>query len=151
MRAGFLSATRPLYHKGSQPIKHGTSYSHTGFLAQQKNFYLSPGETELVTIRMIRSGKTLEAVVITEEKERRENSLVKVNPKTALTMPSTTGGVEALIKTLVGSNNELTSQYNVRGGNYDENIVYINDYEVYRPYLVSNGQQKVKFYQTRKW
>jgi len=57
-------------------------------------------------------------------------------------LPSTTGGVESLIKTLVGSNNELSSQYSVRGGNYDENLVYINDFEIYRPYLVSNGQQE---------
>ncbi|MFT3911028.1 MAG: TonB-dependent receptor [Ferruginibacter sp.] len=118
------------------------TFSHTGFLSVQKNFYLSPNETENITIRMKHSDKTMEAVVITDERERRENSLVKINPKNAITLPSTTGGVEALIKTLVGSNNELTSQYNVRGGNYDENIVYINDFEIYRPYLISSGQQE---------
>ena len=58
------------------------------------------------------------------------------------TLPSATGGVEGLIKILVGSNNELTSQYNVRGGNYDENLIYINDFEIFRPYLVRNGQQE---------
>ncbi len=118
------------------------TFTHTGFITNQKNFYLSPGETEHIIIRMERIGKTLETVVITEERERRENSLVKINPKNAITLPSTTGGVEALIKTLVGSNNELSSQYNVRGGNYDENLVYINDFEIYRPYLVSSGQQE---------
>ena len=118
------------------------TFTHTGYLAVQKNFYLSPGENESIVIRLIRSGKTLEAVTVQDEKERRENSLVKINPKNAITMPSTTGGVEALIKTLVGSNNELTSQYNVRGGSYDENLVYINDFEIYRPYLVSSGQQE---------
>ena len=118
------------------------TFSHTGFLSVQKNFYLSPGETENVRIRMVHADKTLEAVIITDERERKENSLVKINPKNAITLPSTTGGVEGLIKTLVGSNNELTSQYNVRGGNYDENIIYINDFEIYRPYLVSSGQQE---------
>ena len=118
------------------------TFSHTGFLPVQKNFYLSPSETENITIRMTRTGKTLNAVVISDERDRRENSLVKINPKNAITLPSTTGGVEALVKTLVGSNNELTSQYNVRGGNYDENLVYINDFEIYRPYLVSSGQQE---------
>ncbi|MFT3981808.1 MAG: TonB-dependent receptor [Ferruginibacter sp.] len=117
-------------------------FSHTGYTNTQKNFYLSPGETEMVVVKMNRSGKTLDEVVITDDKEREETGLVKVNPKTAITLPSTTGGVEALIKTLVGSNNELSSQYNVRGGNYDENLVYINDFEVYRPYLVSSGQQE---------
>lgn len=118
------------------------TFSHTGFLPVQKNFYLNPGETENVTIRMTRSGATLETVVVADDKERKENGLIKINPKNAITLPSTTGGVEALIKTLVGSNNELSSQYNVRGGNYDENLVYINDFEIYRPYLVSSGQQE---------
>ena len=117
-------------------------FSHTGYVAQQKNFYLSQGETETITIRLKTAGVTMDEIVITDERERNENSLVKINPKTAITLPSTTGGVEALIKVLVGSNNELSSQYNVRGGNYDENLVYINDFEVYRPYLVSSGQQE---------
>jgi hypothetical protein len=50
--------------------------------------------------------------------------------------------VEGLIKTIVGSNNELTSQYNVRGGSYDENLIYVNDFEIFRPYLVRSGQQE---------
>ena len=118
------------------------TFSYTGFKTVQKNFFLSNGETENVMIRMINQSETMNAIVITDEKERNENGLIKINPKNAVLIPSTTGGVESLIKTLVGSNNELSSQYNVRGGNYDENIVYINDFEVYRPYLVSNGQQE---------
>ncbi|MFI5187466.1 MAG: TonB-dependent receptor plug domain-containing protein, partial [Chitinophagales bacterium] len=51
-------------------------------------------------------------------------------------------GVESLIKIFVGSNNELTSQYNVRGGSYDENLVYVNDFEIFRPYLINNAQQE---------
>ncbi|MBD0350774.1 MAG: TonB-dependent receptor plug domain-containing protein, partial [Flavisolibacter sp.] len=48
----------------------------------------------------------------------------------------------SLIKIFVGSNNELTSQYNVRGGSYDENLIYVNDFEIFRPYLVRSGQQE---------
>ncbi len=57
---------------------------------------------------------------------------------------STGGGIEALIKTLPGvsSTNELSSQYSVRGGSYDENSVYVNGIEVYRPYLVRTGEQE---------
>lgn len=117
-------------------------FSHSGFISQQKNFFLSNNERETVQIRMISGGKTMDEVIITDERDRNENSLIRINPKNAITLPSATGGVEALIKVLVGSNNELTSQYNVRGGNYDENLVYINDFEVYRPYLVSSGQQE---------
>ncbi len=59
-----------------------------------------------------------------------------------MNIPSPVGGIESLIKIFVGSNNELTSQYSVRGGNYDENLIYVNDFEVFRPYLVRSGQQE---------
>jgi len=117
-------------------------FSHADFLDVQKNFYLSEGEEEQVTVRLSRNSKTLETVVISDDKERKETGLIKINPKSAVTLPGATGGIEGLIKTLVGSNNELTSQYSVRGGNYDENLIYINDFEIYRPYLVRNGQQE---------
>ena len=117
-------------------------FSHSGFRDEQKNFYLSDNEEEQLTVKLARNGKTLETVIISNQKERIEAGLVKINPKSATLLPSATGGVEGLIKTLVGSNNELTSQYSVRGGNYDENIIYINDFEIYRPYLVNNGQQE---------
>ncbi|MGN6248378.1 MAG: TonB-dependent receptor [Ginsengibacter sp.] len=117
-------------------------FTHTGFHSQQKNFYLSPGEKEQLTVKLIRSSETLQTVVVKSEKERKETGLIRINPKNAVAVPSATGGVESLVKTLVGSNNELTSQYSVRGGNYDENLIYINDFEIYRPYLVTNGQQE---------
>lgn len=117
-------------------------FTHTGFHDQQKDFYLSPGENEHITVKLIRSSETLQTVVINNEKERKETGLIKINPESAITAPGATSGVEGLIKTLVGSNNELTSQYAVRGGNYDENLIYINDFEIYRPYLIRNGEQE---------
>ncbi|MGH2648467.1 MAG: TonB-dependent receptor, partial [Ginsengibacter sp.] len=117
-------------------------FSFTGYRDEQKNFYLSENEQEQLTIKLERNGKTLRTVVITDQKERTETGLIKINPKSTTSLPSATGGVEALIKILVGSNNELTSQYSVRGGNYDENLIYINDFEIYRPFLVSNAQQE---------
>ncbi len=61
-----------------------------------------------------------------------------------MVIPSVTGGVEAIITTLPGvaSFSELSSAYSVRGGSYDENLVYLNDVEVYRPYLIRSGQQE---------
>jgi len=54
------------------------------------------------------------------------------------------GGVEGVVKTFAGvsSRNEMSSQYNVRGGNFDENLVYINGFEVFRPFLARAGQQE---------
>ncbi|MGV3766450.1 MAG: TonB-dependent receptor [Chitinophagaceae bacterium] len=117
-------------------------FSYTGYKPLQKNFILNTGEVETVTIKLERETNTLKEVVVTNNTDRYQPGLVSINPKNALILPSTTGGIESLIKILVGSNNELTSQYSVRGGNYDENLIYINDFEVYRPYLVRSGQQE---------
>jgi CarboxypepD_reg-like domain len=117
-------------------------FSYTGYAATQKNFYLSDNEEEKITIRLQKDNKTLQTVVVSNDRERKELGLTKINPKNAIVLPSTTGGIEGLIKILVGSNNELTSQYSVRGGNYDENLIYINDFEIFRPYLVRSGQQE---------
>jgi hypothetical protein len=85
---------------------------------------------------------TLSTVQI-EDKQARSSTLTRIDPKLLYTLP-TTGGFEAILKTLPGvsSNNELSSQYNVRGGNYDENLIYVNDIEIYRPFLVRSGQQE---------
>ena len=84
----------------------------------------------------------MQEVVITDQRDRREAGLIRPNPKTILNLPSAVTGVESLIKIFVGSNNELTSQYSVRGGSYDENLIYVNDFEIFRPYLVRSGQQE---------
>ncbi|MGB8195172.1 MAG: TonB-dependent receptor [Chitinophagaceae bacterium] len=117
-------------------------FTFTGYKTEQRNFLLNDKEEERIVVRMERGARQLEQVVVTDERERREAGLVRLNPKAALNIPSPTGGIESLIKVFVGSNNELTSQYAVRGGNYDENLIYVNDFEVFRPYLVRSGQQE---------
>ena len=69
---------------------------------------------------------------------------VSINARQAGQIASVSGGIEGLIKTLpsVNSNTELSSQYMVRGGNYDENLIYINDIEIYRPFLIRNSMQE---------
>lgn len=73
-----------------------------------------------------------------------ESNLVKLEAKHLDLNPDLSGNLESLIKTMPGvsSNTELSSQYSVRGGNYDENLVYVNDIEIYRPMLVRSGQQE---------
>ncbi|HRQ49882.1 MAG TPA: carboxypeptidase-like regulatory domain-containing protein [Agriterribacter sp.] len=118
------------------------TFSFTGFHTVQRSFYLSGQEHEKVVILLRTSSKVLQEVIVKDNRDRMETGLIRLHPKHALTMPSATGGVESLIKIFVGSNNELTSQYTVRGGNYDENLVYVNDFEIFRPYLVRSGQQE---------
>lgn len=117
-------------------------FSFTGYKTEQRNFLLSENEEETIIIRMERGSKTLTEVIITDQRERREAGLIRPNPKSIINLPAPVMGVESLIKIFVGSNNELTSQYSVRGGSYDENLIYVNDFEIFRPYLVRNGQQE---------
>ena len=75
---------------------------------------------------------------------REQVSISRIDPLAAKEIPSPFGDFSAILKTLPGvtSNNELSSTYNVRGGNYDENLVYVNGFEIYRPFLVSQAQQE---------
>lgn len=88
----------------------------------------------------------IQEVVFQKKAKRTINDLtsVEISAKEAQTVISLGGGVESLIKSLpsVNSNAELSSQYMVRGGNYDENLIYINDIELYRPFLVRNSLQE---------
>ncbi len=79
-----------------------------------------------------------------EDEQIRSTNLIRIDPKIAFSIPTSSDKIPTLLKTLPGvsSNNELSSQYSVRGGNYDENLVYVNDIEIYRPYLVRSGQQE---------
>ena len=117
-------------------------FSYTGYKSLQQNFILNDKEEERIIIRMERSESKLDSITVTDERDRKEAGLIRINPKDAINIPTPIGGIESLIKVYVGSNNELTSQYSVRGGNYDENLIYVNDFEIFRPYLVSNAQQE---------
>ena len=77
--------------------------------------------------------------------EQTSGSLTKINADLTHVLTDAGGGnIEGLVKTQLGvtSNNELSSTYRVRGGNYDENLVYVNDIEIYRPFLIRAGQQE---------
>ncbi len=74
----------------------------------------------------------------------RDKSVVELDARSLAFQTGPMSGVESLIKTLPGvvSNSELSSQYSVRGGNFDENLVYVNGIEVYRPFLARAGEQE---------
>jgi hypothetical protein len=89
-------------------------------------------------------GINLSQFVFTEEKDRDRPSTITINAREIKQLPNVSGSFEQVLKTLPGvtSNNELSSQYNVRGGNYDENLIYVNDIEIYRPFLPRSGQSE---------
>jgi len=83
-------------------------------------------------------------VVIMANNKKRVQGIAIIEPELIRKIPGANAGVENILKSLPGvnSNNELSTQYAVRGGNYDENLVYVNEIEVYRPFLVHSGQQE---------
>lgn len=87
---------------------------------------------------------TTEVEVLSDERLRDLPSMTEIKPRDVKNLPSAFGDFNMILATLPGvvSNNELSSQYSVRGGNYDENLVYVNDIEIYRPFLVRAGQQE---------
>ncbi len=103
---------------------------------------LLEGEVSSITITLKSSTKVLKVTTIVNNKKRNQAGNVAINNKMADYSPNIVGGIEGLLKVFLSNSNELTSQYNVRGGNFDENLVYINDFEVYRPFLVRSGQQE---------
>ncbi len=83
-------------------------------------------------------------VVIRSNQRQNVTGVTTIAPEILRTIKGAQPGVENILKTLPGVNisNELSTQYSVRGGNFDENLVYVNDIEVYRPFLVRSGQQE---------
>lgn len=117
-------------------------FSYTGYKNLQRNFNLLENEHENITVTLQPRQNVLQGVTVTDNRTRTEAGRINIDPEKALLNPSPLGNIESLIKIFTGSNNELTSQYNVRGGSYDENLIYVNDFEVFRPYLVRSGQQE---------
>ncbi|MBC7426145.1 MAG: TonB-dependent receptor, partial [Bacteroidia bacterium] len=120
-------------------------------------FSLLSYEKQYVTIQPIPEGETfLRDVFLTEEKiyvidtagktadKNDQIGITSIKPGDLHTLPSASGDFNDAIKSQAGvsSGNELSSQYNVRGGSFDENLVYVNDIEIYRPQLIHSGQQE---------
>ena len=97
-----------------------------------------------LNIRLSQSTEELKEIVIDTNLKKRFEGTTIISPDVIRRIPGANAGVENLLKTLPGvySNNELSTQYAVRGGNYDENLVYVNEIEVYRPFLIRSGQQE---------
>lgn len=111
--------------------------------------------TKVRVLRRPRGKQTLQVVLHSADNELGEVTITGTKIQTGQTqeikkedlkkLPSTTGNaVEELIQSQAGvsTHSELSSQYNVRGGSFDENSVYINNVEIYRPFLVRSGQQE---------
>lgn len=123
-------------------------------IAQKENFKtfskkINPTpKSQSLTILFVNIGKekTIQEVVFQKKGKPKVTDLtsVEISSQQAQQVASLSGGIEGILKTLpsVNSNTELSSQYMVRGGNYDENLIYINDIEIYKPFLIRNSLQE---------
>ena len=117
-------------------------FSMVGYQERRRVLY-HPRTTQTLQIEL-HSKNELSGVTVTQRR-RQTDQMEQLDIKDIKGAPSTTGNaVEELIQQQAGvsTHNELSSQYNVRGGSFDENTVYINNVEVYRPLLIRSGQQE---------
>ena len=120
------------------------TYSHIGHKNVQATLNLSNNEDYEFNPVMKTDIEQIATVVISGRENKRVEGITTLSPEAIRRMPSAISGVTSLLTSLPGinSNNELSTQYAVRGGNYDENLVYVNEIEVYRPFLIRSGQQE---------
>ncbi len=116
--------------------------SYIGYVKDTFHLQLAPGEIRRImsTLRML--PENIDEVVVESMSDRAE-ALQQLNIKSIGHIPLPSGNIESLLSTMGASNrNEMSSQYSVRGGNFDENLIYVNGIEIYRPLLVKSGQQE---------
>ena len=135
---GFYSLTVPANKKITLIFTHVSLKKTTAILE------LKPNEDFEFNVTMNEKAEQMGEVIITANNRKRVQGITTIEPEVIRRIPGANAGIENILKTLPGvySNNELSTQYAVRGGNYDENLVYVNEVEVYRPFLVRSGQQE---------
>lgn len=119
-------------------------YSHLEYESDTISLTIAPGD-KVTRNRNLALKTNLLSTVNIIDKQERANSISRLQPKTIQVIPSASMGIEAILTGQLGvmkGGGELSSQYSVRGGNFDENLVYVNDIEVYRPFLIRSGQQE---------
>ncbi|RED49614.1 TonB-dependent receptor [Seonamhaeicola aphaedonensis] len=119
-------------------------FTHLSFKKVSSVFNLKNGEELEFNPVLKTSVEQISTVTINTTRRKEVEGIINIQPEVIRKIPGANAGVENLLMTLPGvsNNNELSTQYSVRGGNFDENLVYINDIEVYRPFLIRSGQQE---------
>lgn len=130
------------YSFSLKPGNYIFNFSYLGFKSINVEIKVIDKDVDL-SVTLQKDLQQLKQVVV-EDQQARNTGMISVNSKLASSNPNVSQSFESILKQLPGvsTNNELSSQYSVRGGNFDENLIYINDIEIYKPYLVRNGQQE---------
>ncbi|MBT8393594.1 MAG: TonB-dependent receptor [Bacteroidia bacterium] len=119
-------------------------FSHLSHKKVVATFNLKNGEELEFNPVMDVQIEQIGTVIIKGNRKKEVEGIITIKPEQIRKIPGANPGIENILQTLPGvsSNNELSTQYSVRGGNYDENLVYVNEIEVYRPFLIRSGQQE---------
>ena len=119
-------------------------FTHISLKKNTVTLQLKPNEDYEFNLVLNDRAEGLGEVIVIANNKKRIQGVVTIEPQVIRRIPGANAGVENILKSLPGvsSNNELSTQYSVRGGNYDENLVYVNEIEVYRPFLIRSGQQE---------
>ncbi|WPR70054.1 carboxypeptidase-like regulatory domain-containing protein [Flavobacterium sp. NG2] len=119
-------------------------FSHISLKRVSVVLSLREGEEYEFNVVMNEQQEQMGEIVVTNSNRRQIQGVTSIEPELIRKMAGANAGIENILKALPGvnSNNELSTQYAVRGGNYDENLVYVNEIEVYRPFLIRSGQQE---------
>ena len=145
LKGGITSDNNGFYSISIKPNRsHVVAYSFVGYQTEKVRIpMLKKGQEYILNIILKESNTLLDDIIVKDQKSRK-NNLSRIKTKHVEVIPGSSGGIESVLKTLPGvsSANELSSQYSVRGGNFDENLVYVNGIEVYRPFLIHSGQQE---------
>ncbi len=119
-------------------------FTHLSHKKVVSTFNLKNGEQFEFNPVMSTSIEQIATIIVSGDRRKEVEGILTLKSEVIRKIPGANAGVENLLLTLPGvsNNNELSTQYSVRGGNYDENLVYVNGIEVYRPFLVRSGQQE---------
>jgi len=136
-KTGFYSLKVPEYTRIT------LTYTHVAYVTIIKHVSVLRNRTVIFSPKMQLKTEQIDAVIL-KNKKKAAQGITNIKAKNIRKIPGANAGVENVLKTLPGvnSNNELSTQYNVRGGNFDENLVYVNGIEVYRPFLIRSGKQE---------
>ena len=119
-------------------------FSFVGYEEVKLQVRMKSGERRQHDVKMKFTSTMLPEMTV-QDQSIKASTITRLDARETVLLPSAgAGGVEDMVKTLAGvsSTNELSSQYNVRGGNFDENLIYVNGIEIYKPFLVGSGQQE---------
>lgn len=119
-------------------------FTHISHERIEQKFLLKNGQELEFNPMMLLDVEQISTVVINTNTRLKVEGVTSISPQMLRTIKGAQPGVENILKTLPGVNisNELSTQYSVRGGNFDENLVYVNEIEVYRPFLIRSGNQE---------